>query len=121
MCNHLNLKILIHIFTIIYFIMIIIKMRGENFVAHLEGLGGTLVAHHWFNLQISPEKLGLLNKLFVIAQQQNGQKIKSYKMKTLKYSCFPFGAMSEWQCKQNFIIRKLQIVLRTVKSVCLSS
>jgi hypothetical protein len=32
MCNHLNLKILIHIFTIIYLIIII--MRGENFVAH---------------------------------------------------------------------------------------
>jgi hypothetical protein len=52
MCNHLNLKILIHIFTIIYRIMIIIIMRGENFVAHLHGLGGTpvfrgtQVAHH---------------------------------------------------------------------------
>jgi hypothetical protein len=34
MCNHLNLKILIHIFTIIYHIMIIIIMRGENFMAH---------------------------------------------------------------------------------------
>jgi hypothetical protein len=34
MCNHLNLKILIHIFTIIYLIMIIIIMRCENFVAH---------------------------------------------------------------------------------------
>jgi hypothetical protein len=40
MCNHLNLKRLIHIFTIIYLIMIIIIMRGENFVAHLDGLGG---------------------------------------------------------------------------------
>jgi hypothetical protein len=52
MCNHLNLKILIHIFTIVYLIMNIIIMRGENFVAHLDGLGGTLVcrgtpvAHH---------------------------------------------------------------------------
>jgi hypothetical protein len=52
MCNHLNLKILIYIFTIIYLIMIIIIMRGENFVAHLDGLGGTPVcrgtpvAHH---------------------------------------------------------------------------
>jgi hypothetical protein len=52
MCNHLNLNILIHIFTIINLIMIIIIMRGENFVTHLEGLGGTLVcrgtpvAHH---------------------------------------------------------------------------
>jgi hypothetical protein len=45
MRNHLNLKILIHIFTIIYLIMIII-MKGENFVAHLDGLGGTPVAHH---------------------------------------------------------------------------
>jgi hypothetical protein len=51
MCNHLNLKVLIDIFTIIY-LMIIIIMRGENFVAHLDGLGGTpvcrgtLVAHH---------------------------------------------------------------------------
>jgi hypothetical protein len=43
MCNHLNLKVLIHIFTIIYLIMII--MGGENFVAHLDGLGGTLVCH----------------------------------------------------------------------------
>jgi hypothetical protein len=41
MCNHLNLKIRINIFTIIYLIMIIIIMRGENFVAHLDGLGGT--------------------------------------------------------------------------------
>jgi hypothetical protein len=53
MCNHLNLKTLIHIFTIIYLIMIMIIMRGENFVAHLDGLGGkpmcrrTPVAHHW--------------------------------------------------------------------------
>jgi hypothetical protein len=52
MCNHLNLNILIHIFTIIYLIMIIIIMRGENSVAHLDGLGGTpvcrgtSVAHH---------------------------------------------------------------------------
>jgi hypothetical protein len=42
MCNHLNLKILIHIFAIIY-LMIIKIMRGENFVAHLDGLGGTPV------------------------------------------------------------------------------
>jgi hypothetical protein len=47
MCNHLNLKVLIHIFTIIYLITIIIIMRGEDFVAHLDGLGGTPVAHHW--------------------------------------------------------------------------
>jgi hypothetical protein len=33
--------------TIIYLIMIIIIMRGENLVAHLDGLGGTPVAHHW--------------------------------------------------------------------------
>jgi hypothetical protein len=52
MCNHLNLKILIHMFAIIYLIMIIIIMRGENLVAHLDGLGGTMVccgtpvAHH---------------------------------------------------------------------------
>jgi hypothetical protein len=43
MCNHLNLNILIHIFTIIYLNMIIIIMRGENFVADLDGLGGTPV------------------------------------------------------------------------------
>jgi hypothetical protein len=30
-----------------YLIMIIIIMRGENFVARLDGLGGTPVAHHW--------------------------------------------------------------------------
>jgi hypothetical protein len=53
MYNHLNLKILIHIFAIIYLIMIIIKVRGEGFAAHLDGLGctlvcrGTPVAHHW--------------------------------------------------------------------------
>jgi hypothetical protein len=35
MRNYLNLKIFIHIFTIIYLIMIIIIMRGGNFVAHL--------------------------------------------------------------------------------------
>jgi hypothetical protein len=52
MCNHLSLKIEIHIFTIIYLIMVIIIMRGENFVAHVDGLGdtpacrGTPVAHH---------------------------------------------------------------------------
>jgi hypothetical protein len=34
MCNHLNSKILTHIFTIIYLIVIIIIMRGENVVAH---------------------------------------------------------------------------------------
>jgi hypothetical protein len=44
MCNHFNLKMLIHIFTITYLVMIII-MRGENFVAQLDGLGGTPVAH----------------------------------------------------------------------------
>jgi hypothetical protein len=44
MCNHLNLKILIHVFTVIY-LMIIIIMRGENLMAHLDGLGGTTVAH----------------------------------------------------------------------------
>jgi hypothetical protein len=58
MCNHLNLKILIHIFTIIYLIMIIIIMRGENFVTHPDGLGGTPVcrgtpvAHHWHSVTI---------------------------------------------------------------------
>jgi hypothetical protein len=46
MRNHSNFKILIHIFTIIFLIMIIIIMRGENFVAHLDGLGDTPVAHH---------------------------------------------------------------------------
>jgi hypothetical protein len=48
MCNHLNLKILVHMFTIIYLIMIIIIMRGENFVAHRDGLGGTPVGHHCY-------------------------------------------------------------------------
>jgi hypothetical protein len=52
MSNHLNSKILFHIFTIIYLVMIIIIMTGEKFVAHREGLGGTPVcrgtpvAHH---------------------------------------------------------------------------
>jgi hypothetical protein len=54
MCNHLNLKILIHIFTIIFLIKIIIVMRGENFVAHLDGLGGTPVAHYWFRGPLTP-------------------------------------------------------------------
>jgi hypothetical protein len=49
MCNHFYLKILIHSFTIIHLITIIIIMRGENFVAHLDGLGGTPVAHHCSN------------------------------------------------------------------------
>jgi hypothetical protein len=74
MCNHLNLKVLIYIFTIIYLIMIIIIMRGENFVVHLDILGctpvcrGTPVAHdcsrgilplhvgkvgYWRSLQVS--------------------------------------------------------------------
>jgi hypothetical protein len=59
MCNHLNLKILIHIFTIIYLIMIVIIMRGENFVAHLDGLGGrgTPVAHHWARRLGGPQSL----------------------------------------------------------------
>jgi hypothetical protein len=35
MSNHLNLKILIHIFIIFHLIMIIIITRGDNFVAHL--------------------------------------------------------------------------------------
>jgi hypothetical protein len=54
MCNHLNLKILIHIFTIIYLIII---MRGENFVAHLYGLDGTPVAHHWSRVLSSHPKV----------------------------------------------------------------
>jgi hypothetical protein len=53
MCNHLNLKILINIFTIIYLIMFIIIMRGENFVADLYGLGGTPVAHHCLRRYVS--------------------------------------------------------------------
>jgi hypothetical protein len=57
MCNHLNLKILIRIFTIIYLIMITIIMRGEDFVAHLDGLGGTPVAHHWSSVKTGHVKL----------------------------------------------------------------
>jgi hypothetical protein len=53
MCNHLNLKILIHIFTIIYLVMIIIIVRGENLVAHLDGLGGTPVAHRCSSLSVT--------------------------------------------------------------------
>jgi hypothetical protein len=30
--------------------MIIIMIRDENFVAHLDGLGGTPVAHHCFKV-----------------------------------------------------------------------
>jgi hypothetical protein len=44
MCNHLNLKILVHIFTIIHLIMIIIIMRDENFVAH------RCAAEHWLRI-----------------------------------------------------------------------
>jgi hypothetical protein len=46
-------------FTLIYLIMIIIVMRGKNFVAHLDGLGatpvcrGTPVAHHCSRTQLS--------------------------------------------------------------------
>jgi hypothetical protein len=46
-------------YTIIYLIMIIITMRDENFVAHLDGLGGTPVchgtpvAHQWVRIPIS--------------------------------------------------------------------
>jgi hypothetical protein len=32
--------------------MIIIIMRGENFVAHIDDLCGTQVAHHWFGALI---------------------------------------------------------------------
>jgi hypothetical protein len=64
MCNHLNLKILIHIFTIIYLIMITIKMRGENFVAHLDGLGGIPVAHHWNNGQMCSSVIEFRRKNF---------------------------------------------------------
>jgi hypothetical protein len=53
MCNHLNLKILIHIFYnyLSYYDYNI--MKGENFLAHLDDLGGTPVcrrtpvANHW--------------------------------------------------------------------------
>jgi hypothetical protein len=68
MCNHLNVKIFIHIFTIIHLIMIII-MRGENFVAHLDGLGGTLVCrgkpvvHHW-SMKYLYIYFGLFNDAF---------------------------------------------------------
>jgi hypothetical protein len=62
MCNHLNMKMLIHIFTIIHLIMIIIIMRGENFVEHLDGLGGTPVEHHCFK----PLSLPCLNSLLLI-------------------------------------------------------
>jgi hypothetical protein len=67
MCNHLNLQILIHIFTIIYLIMIIIIMSGEIFVEHLDGLGGTPVcrgtpvAHHWSMRLLSSCDVMLLN------------------------------------------------------------
>jgi hypothetical protein len=37
--------------------MIIIIMRVENFVAHLDGLGGTPVAHHWPRGWINKKKL----------------------------------------------------------------
>jgi hypothetical protein len=33
--------------------MIIIIMRGKNFVAHLDGLGGTPIAHHWSKLRLN--------------------------------------------------------------------
>jgi hypothetical protein len=75
MCNHLNLKILIHIFTIIFLISIIIIMRGENFVAHLYGLGGTPVcsktpvAHHWLR-NITLSQLIITYKLYVVANRR---------------------------------------------------
>jgi hypothetical protein len=50
--------------TIIYLITIIIIMRGDNFVAHLDGLGGTAVchgtpvAHHCFKESDAINKVG---------------------------------------------------------------
>jgi hypothetical protein len=61
MSNHLNLKILIHIFTIIFLITIIIIMRGENFVAHrcaaehrlrITDLEQAVTALHYFSLPV---------------------------------------------------------------------
>jgi hypothetical protein len=37
--------------------MIIIIMRGENFVAHLDGLGGTPVAHHFSSLSSTTQPI----------------------------------------------------------------
>jgi hypothetical protein len=65
-------------YTIIYLIMIIIIMRGENFVAYLDSLGGTPVcrgtpvAHHcsmemWHCLKlITKKKITNLN-IFLFA------------------------------------------------------
>jgi hypothetical protein len=64
-CNHLNLKILIRIFTVIYLIMIIIIMRGEKFVAHLDGLGGTPVCRAEHQLRITvPQDRNVLGLKF---------------------------------------------------------
>jgi hypothetical protein len=52
--------------------MIIIIMRGENFVAHLNGLGGTLVcrgapvAHHCFIIIISGLMVIIIVHLFAL-------------------------------------------------------
>jgi hypothetical protein len=45
--------------------MITIIMRGENFVAHLDGLCGTPVAHHWSILYVGnpPLEIGTVSGL----------------------------------------------------------
>jgi hypothetical protein len=58
MCNHLNLKILIHTFTVIYLIMIIIIMRGENFLAH------RCAAEHRFRITGLSEGYDFIGLLF---------------------------------------------------------
>jgi hypothetical protein len=97
MCNHLNLQILTHIFrifTIIYLIMIINIMRGDNFVAHLDGLGGTPVcrgtpvAHDW-NTVIPRFKS-------LICSSKTARKVKTHKTK-INFPLFPEKRHGEQQ------------------------
>jgi hypothetical protein len=92
MYNHLNLKILIHIFTIIFLIMIIIIMRGENFVAHLEGVGGTPVAHHW--IRVTEEIIFItvpLRRLDPAASRKQVALVLSQHLGTIVLECFHAG------------------------------
>jgi hypothetical protein len=76
MINHFIL-ILIHISPTFFLIMIII-MRGENFVAHLDGLGGTPVCrgtpvvHHWCKVVLPDRLLQQIN----VTAERNWMKVK---------------------------------------------
>jgi hypothetical protein len=110
MYNHLNLKIFIHIFTVIYWIMIIIIMRGEHFVAHLDGLGGTPVCrgtpveHHWAKLRCRESIVKWTKKQFLNTCEQ---------ITTMNWriNWFHFGSLG-WIRGWLFRLRFLPVFLR---------